>query len=93
MHVKITSDDIIERSVDSRGRVRIGPDDFNSDVWVAVIQVADDEFELEIDEPTLVDVSADDVLERGADSRGRVRIGPKFAGKEVRVTVLRTADG
>lgn len=92
MKMQLNPDDVIERSVDSRGRVRIGPEFRHEAVWVAMIAAADDEFDGPFDSEAAVDVLPDDVVDRKADSRGRVRISPKYAGRTVRVSVIRTAD-
>ena len=39
-----------------------------------------------------VTVDATDTVERAADDRGRVRLGPEYAGKTVQVAVLDADD-
>lgn len=43
--------------------------------------------------PTVnIEVDATDIVERTADSKGRVAIGPDHAGETVRVAVVETID-
>jgi len=39
-----------------------------------------------------VEVELSDMKERKADSKGRVAIGPEYAGKEVTVAVIEVSD-
>lgn len=36
--------------------------------------------------------STDDILDRKADARGRINLGPELAGKEVQIAILEVKD-
>jgi hypothetical protein len=41
---------------------------------------------------TTIKIDTSKIKERDADDRGRVRLGPEYAGKEVEVAILDSSD-
>lgn len=41
---------------------------------------------------TTITVDTDDIKDRAADDRGRVRLGPEFAGKSVEIAIIDSDD-